>query len=322
MINILVTAVGSELSFSIIKAIKLIDYPCRLVGCDIYPEVVGKYWCSNFYIVPPALNDRQYIESLKEIITVHKIHVIVPTTDAEILLLSKYKSYFKEILNCEILVNDHAEIKIYFDKWQAYQYYIKNKIPTPKTILLDKLDGLSKKLHCMTYPLILKPRAGGGSRSIYQINSFEDIIKYLPFTPGALIQEYLFPDEAEYTAGTYRNLEGDILVIVMKRALKFGMTNSAEIILDKRLENFCREVILKTKLIGSNNIQFRVTNSGPKILEINPRFSGSAGIRANFGFNDVKMWIEEIKLQKIAQQPEIKRGFVMRYMQEQYHFNL
>ena len=64
-----------------------------------------------------------------------------------------------------------------------------------------------------------------------------------------------------------------------------------------------------------------ITNQGPKVLEINPRFSGTTGIRANFGFNDVEMSINELVLNHKFIQPVIKSGFVLRYFEEQYHFN-
>ena len=107
----------------------------------------------------------------------------------------------------------------------------------------------------------------------------------------------------------------------MKRTLKFGMTNTAEVIRDHDLTGFCKTVILKTNLTGSNNIQFRINNEGPKIIEINPRFSGTTGIRANFGFNDVEMWIDEIIFDREIIQPEIKKGIVLRFMEELYRFN-
>jgi carbamoyl-phosphate synthase large subunit len=321
MINILVTAVGSELAFSIIKAINLMKQPYRLIGCDIYPEVVGKYWCDRFYTVPPAINENEYINCLMGIVAENKVDVIIPSADTEFLALSKYKTNFKNSLNCDILVNDHAEIEMFNDKWLAYQWYLSKKIATPKTFLADNLDSLRIELRDISYPLILKPRVGGGSRQIFKINTFEDVVKYLPLVPCPIIQEYLFPDDAEYTAGTYRNLAGKVLVIVMKRTLKFGMTNTAEVTRDASLEGFCRDTMLNTNLTGSNNIQFRITEAGPKILEINPRFSGTTGIRASFGFNDVEMWIDEIKFNKSIHVPQIKTGFVLRYMHEQYHFS-
>jgi len=320
--NILVTAVGSELAFSVIKAIKLFGQPFKLFGCDIYKEVVGKYWCDKFFNVPLAKDEMDYISSIIAIIKQEDIKIIIPTADAEFIILSKYKQKFKDELNCNILIQDLGEINRFNDKWLSYKWYIKMAIPTPKTFLGNSSFKLLKKeLSRIKYPLIIKPRIGGGSRHIYKINSFKDIIKFLPLVPKPIIQEYLFPDEDEYTAGTYRTQSNEVYSIILKRSLKFGMTNTAKTIFNSDLEKFCRDTILNTKLSGSNNIQFRITPDGPKILEINPRFSGTTGIRASFGFNDVEMWINEVLLNIRPQKPFIKKGFVLRHMEEQYHFH-
>lgn len=317
--NILVTAVGSELAFSVIKAIKNITAPYKLIGCDIYEEVVGKYWCDKFYTVPLAREEDAYMNSLRKIISEERINIIIPTADIEFFILSKHKDHLKNEHGCNVLINNYEEIERFNDKWLAYQWYIKTKLPTPETYLADNIDKLKKDLEGLKYPMILKPRQGGGSRAIFKINSFEDIVKYLPIVTKPIIQEYLMPDDQEYTAGTYRTSQNKVFVIIMKRTLKFGMTNTAEIIENKELEEFCKNVILNTNLVGSNNIQFRLTNRGPNILEINPRFSGTTGIRANFGFNDVEMWINDILHNSMIVQPVIKKGFVLRFMEEQYH---
>ncbi|MBL7996097.1 ATP-grasp domain-containing protein [bacterium] len=319
MINILVTAVGSELAFTIIKAIKLMKQPYRLIGCDIYQEVVGKYWCDKFFTVPLAKDEKNYIDSVKQIVKDEGINIVIPTADLEFFVLSKHQDGFKKEFACNILINEHEEIHRFNNKWLAYQWYVDHKLPTPKTFLADNLNKLEKEISGLLYPMLLKPRQGGGSRTIFKVTSLEDIAKYQSIIPDPIIQEYLFPDDEEYTAGTYRTSSNNVLTIVMKRKLKFGMTNTAETVNNTDLDKFCKHVILNTNLKGSNNIQFRVTKDGPKILEINPRFSGTTGIRANFGFNDVEMWINEVIFGKEITQPLIKHGFALRFMEEQYH---
>jgi carbamoyl-phosphate synthase large subunit len=322
IMNILVTAVGSELAFAVIKAIKLIKQPHTLHGCDIYKEVAGKYWCDKFYNVPLAKDEDIYIKSLKDIVVKNKIQIIIPTADIEFFILSKYKKQFEKEFNCFILVQDVDEINRFNDKWLAYQWYVEHGLPTPKTYLAEKLDLLEKELSGSKYPMIIKPRQGGGSRTIFTVKNFTDIKKYHPVVPKPIIQEYLYPDDAEYTAGTYRTNSNEVFVIIMKRTLKFGMTNTAETVFNKDMETFVKQVISNTNLTGSNNIQFRLTHEGPKILEINSRFSGTVGIRAHFGFNDVEMWVNEVLYNEVPVIPAIKSGFVMRFMEEQYHISI
>jgi carbamoyl-phosphate synthase large subunit len=321
MMNILVTAVGSELAFSIIKALKLVRFPLKLYGSDINTEVAGKYWCDKFYQVPLAVNEAEYIKKLKDIVLTEKIDAIIPSNDVEILTLSRYKEEFQNSFNCLIVINSSQEVERFNDKWLSYLWFDGNKIPCPKTYLIKDLMNNENNLSGLTFPMILKPRIGGGSRLIFRINTTEELLKYSLVMPDHVLQEYLYPDNEEYTAGVYRTRKDEVFVIILKRKLKFGMTNAAETVFDSDLENFVRTSILKTNLSGSVNIQFRLTDQGPKVLEINPRFSGTTGIRANFGFNDVEMSINDLILNHKLSQPEIKKGFVLRYFEEQYHFD-
>jgi carbamoyl-phosphate synthase large subunit len=319
MINILVTAVGSELASSVIKAIKLMQTPYRLVGCDIYQEVVGKYWCDSFHLVPQCRDEEAYIKVIRKVIKEEKVDFLIPTADSEFFILPKYKRELSESYGCSLLTNDLDEIELFNDKWLAYKHYKSNVIPSPCCYLIDDLKSLKSKLKDSFFPMIMKPRLGGGSRSIYKIEAFDEIRKYREIVPNPILSEYLLPDDEEYTAGTYRTTQNIVFVIILKRKLKFGMTNSGHIVEDATLKEFCRDTILKTNLNGANNIQFRLTSEGPKVLEINPRFSGTTGIRAHYGFNEIEMWINDRKGCSL-EQPALKKGFFMRYMEEQYHF--
>jgi carbamoyl-phosphate synthase large subunit len=320
MINVLVTAVGSELAFSIIKSLKLIKPRYRIVGCDIFKEVAGKYWCDDFFQVTRAHNETLYIQQLRHIITAEGINVVIPTNDQEIYILSKYASEFIVSMNCHILVNPEEELVRFNDKWLSFLWFKSQNIHCPESWLLENSFEINEDPYKFKYPVVVKPRNGGGSRSIYKVESETDLRNISRIVPGGLVQEYLSPDDEEYTAGTYKSRENEIFVIIFKRTLKFGMTNTARIVFNNDLEHFVKEVIQKTNLIGVNNLQFRLTEDGPKVLEINPRFSGTTGIRANFGFNEAEMWINELVKGVKPSIPIIKNGFVLRFMEEQYHF--
>ena len=89
-VRILVTAVGSELALSIIKACRLSRLPIDLVGCDMQEEVVGRFWCDTFVVCPAARNESVYMAALLEIIQSNKIQILVPTSDVEIPIIAKF----------------------------------------------------------------------------------------------------------------------------------------------------------------------------------------------------------------------------------------
>ena len=67
----------------------------------------------------------------------------------------------------------------------------------------------------------------------------------------------------------------------------------------------CRKIAKGIELEGSMNIQLILTDSGPRIFEINPRFSSTVLMRHKLGFCDLLWAIDEsqgldIDLPKIA----------------------
>lgn len=318
-INLLVTAVGSELAFAVIKACRLVRHPLRLHGCDMAWEVVGRHWCDAFHTVPAARDPENYLSALTELVEAHGITAIIPTADAEFELLAAHRESFRQRLGCHILVSPLEELQRFNDKWTAHQWYQEHGIPAPATFRGDVEEDVERAVRELGFPLMLKPRVGGGSRYILRIGSREELRTHLPAVPAPMLQECVLPDDEEYTAGTYRAADGQIHVIIMHRSLKFGMTNRARSLTGRpELEAFCRDVISRTRLQGSNNIQFRIGPRGPLVLEINARFSGTTGIRAHCGFNDVEMWLTDMLGLGPVSAPHVRERLVLRYMEELY----
>ena len=55
----------------------------------------------------------------------------------------------------------------------------------------------------------------------------------------------------------------------------------------------CESVAAGMNLYGSINIQLRITDKGPRIFEINPRFSSTVLMRHRIGFCDLLWAIDE-----------------------------
>ena len=55
----------------------------------------------------------------------------------------------------------------------------------------------------------------------------------------------------------------------------------------------CKKIAVEFKLIGSMNIQLILTKAGPRIFEINPRFSSTVLMRHMLGFSDLVWSVNE-----------------------------
>ncbi|MCY0152199.1 ATP-grasp domain-containing protein [Hoeflea alexandrii] len=70
------------------------------------------------------------------------------------------------------------------------------------------------------------------------------------------------------------------------------------------------------KPVGPTNLQFRVQDDIPYLLEINPRFSSSCSLRAAFGFVEAEMCIDDLLEGRRPGVPHIRRGTALRYNED------
>jgi carbamoyl-phosphate synthase large subunit len=79
----------------------------------------------------------------------------------------------------------------------------------------------------------------------------------------------------------------------MLRKLIGGLTGWAKVIYDPQALELCEKIAIGLDLKGSMNIQMRLTECGPRVFEINPRFSSTVLMRHRVGFSDVLWAVSE-----------------------------
>jgi carbamoyl-phosphate synthase large subunit len=317
-LTVLVTAAGSELAFNVIKALRVSSRPISIATCDVSPNSLGRYWSDVFERVPPAAAGQDYVNAVMDMVRRHRIDAVIPTADAEFPVLAQHRDEFRSACACAVLVSPPEQLHNFTDKWKTAGILERLAIPAPRTALYQGEAEALEFAARVSYPLVLKPRIGGGSRMIHFPENDEELRAAVRVVAAPLLQEYLHPDDEEYTAGVFTTRHGEMHVIVLRRTLKFGMTYVAETVFSDELDEFCRGVARSIGLQGANNIQFRVTAQGPKVIEINPRFSGTVGIRAQLGFNDVEMALCDALDLPSFPHPDIRSAKVYRFMDEHY----
>ena len=73
-----------------------------------------------------------------------------------------------------------------------------------------------------------------------------------------------------------------------------GATGWAQVIEDAEIRRQCCSLADALELRGSINVQLRITNAGPRIFEINPRFSSTVLMRHRLGFQDLIWSIRDL----------------------------
>ncbi len=319
-LNIGITGIGGDVGMGILKSLKQSKYKAaRIIGFDINPYSVGLYRVDKGYIVPRA-NTAEYLSELIKICNKEKIHALFISTEQELSILSEKREIFNKTTKTKLIIANKKIIEIGLDKWKNFQFLKENKFPYPNSILF-KNNAIDVKnfINKFGFPLIIKSRIGRGSKNLYLAKNLEDFEFYVKKNNQPIIQEYLKPNNEEYTCGVF-SYNNKVFVIIFKRELNFGLTTKAVVCKDKEIETVCRNIAKQLKLEGAINIQLRKTKNGAVPFEINPRYSSTVSIRNYLGFRDVE-WAIDIFVfgkNKIKYNPPKKGTIILRYFEDFY----
>lgn len=319
MIRILVTGVGSLLGQGILKSIQGSSLECKVIGTDYFPSAVGLYWVDKGYILPdilkPNIIESEWINALINVINQEKITIVLPGLDFEIPLLAKNKSIIENKTGVTLLVSSEKVVSLGNDKWETVNYLKNNGFNYPNSSLPETVESF---IQSNRFPLIVKPRFGHTSENVFLVKNEKELNEAVETCDKPIIQEYLENPEQEYTCGV-TCIDHEILTLIsLRRTLKNGNTQQAFCERTEEIDAYIRKLTLSLKPYGPLNFQLILTERGPVVFEINPRFSGTTPIRALFGVNEVEAVIRKLTGLKIKGAYTEKEGVVIRYFENQY----
>ncbi|MBT3879731.1 MAG: ATP-grasp domain-containing protein [Candidatus Scalindua sp.] len=319
MIRILVTGAGSLLGQGILKSIQESRQKRYVVGTDYFPSAVGLYWVDKGYLLPDILKqdikEEEWLDCLVEIIIQEKIDLLLPGLDFEIPILAKNRKYIENKTGAKILVSSEKVVTIGDDKWETVKFLKNNGFNYPASTLPECLDDFTKD---NLFPYIVKPRFGHTSENVFLVKNDLELRKAIKCCDKPIIQEYISNDDQEYTCGaTY--LHSEVLTLVcLRRTLKNGNTQQAFSEKTDQIDEYINTITRAIKPYGPINFQLRLSERGPVIFEINPRFSGTTPIRALFGVNEVLAVIDAAMETGLKGNYRKKEGVVIRYFESQF----
>ncbi len=294
--RILVSGVAGDIGFGLGRILRTWPLFDSLYGIDISKDHPGSLIFDCIDVAPRADSDN-YIEWLIDYITFHKIDVFVPTSEPEILIVSKNLIALTSI--CKILINDSHLIEKSLDKYETLNYLNNCGVKVPNHGIVDFFDKPNK------YPVIAKPRRGQGSKGLNKISTDHE---FLEIPQGYVWQEYLAPDDEEYTCAVFMSKTLKSRILLLKRVLVGGYTGMAIVVKNSEIEKYVKQIIEAWNVAGLYNIQLRLTDDGPKLFEINPRISSTVVFRDKLGFEDFKWWVLETLGMNLPHYEEVCSG--------------
>jgi carbamoyl-phosphate synthase large subunit len=283
-INILVTGCGGDIGQSIGKILNENSLINNLYGCDISDKNAAQFIYSNFFLSLPCKNSN-YISALEKIVKEKNIDFIIPISEPELRFFTNEK--ISNIGDSKLILASFEAREVGFDKLNTAEFLKKEDLPFPKTLAIEAVDKI------VDFPVILKSRTGSGSSDVSIVKDMVTLTFMKNRNPDFIVQEYLDGNNGEYTCGVFRCKKGMIRTIIIKRELMGSQTGYGEIMNNLDIDSLLHKIAEKLNLIGSINVQLRLTSKGPVVFEINPRFSSTIRFRHLFGFKDLEWSIED-----------------------------
>ena len=296
--SVLVTGCGGDIGQGICRILKLSNAAKKVFGCDIHEDHIGPLFfdfCEH--IVRAA--DKAYFPALRRILSKHNIDLIIPVSEAEISTFIRH-GYSKSFEKTPVLLANANSIRIGLDKMETVNFLKTHGLAYPWTEVVEENEP-------QEIPCVLKMRSGQGSKNFVKVMDEQLIPYYKKTRPLDLWQEFLLPENEEYTCGVYRTNTGEIRTIIIRRKLLGGFTGSGITVHSDSISQYLDKIAVALDLHGSINIQLRCTDHGPVAFEINPRFSSTVVFRHLLGFQDLFWSLSELRNIPLKPYQEVKK---------------
>lgn len=280
-INVLILSAGRrvELIQCFKRASNELSIQSNIIAVDSSSLSPALYIADKFYIIP-KIDDINYLSKLIEICIKEKISIIIPTIDTELPYLAINKDLIEMKTDAKVLVSSREVIDTFGSKLKAYNYFVKNNIPTPN--IISQVDINKGKA---SFPLFIKPNRGSSSLNAYRVNDSNELELYTKIIPDFILQEYI--EGEEYTVDAFLDFQSKIISVVprLRISTRAGEILKGKTTRDESIIDFVKKILTKIKPIGQVTIQLFKTQTDMKVIEINPRFGGGAPMSIYAGAN-------------------------------------
>ena len=154
---------------------------------------------SDKAVVTPLIYDQNYIPFLIDYCQKNKIQAIIPLFDIDLPILAKNINEFKKI-GVRVIVSNIDVIAKCNDKWKNYLYLKENGFSIPHTFLTlsDTITAIDNGI--VSFPIVIKPRWGMGSLSIFEADNVEELNVLYKKTINNIHSTYLKYNESQQSS--------------------------------------------------------------------------------------------------------------------------
>ncbi len=324
-----VTSVGSGIGQAVVDSLLDSAVPVTVVGFEARSLARGQYDCDVAFQSPLA-SSPEFIPFILDCCAREGVTLLIPGSDFEAVALAEQRDALSS-QGVSTVVGPAEVVRLCRDKFAIAQHVRPQGGAFVETWkLTDVLEGASP----LSYPVVIKPRAGSGSVGVQVAFSADDLRAAVATESGegVVVQPFLADREWVRESETLARIEKRLrrsrqpvqerevsvqffLGLGGEELGSFASLNSLKAGIPMVIEPFEEEGVLDAArtvlrvlrplgLIGPVNIQGRVTEAGAVFFEVNPRFTGITHVRHLMGYREVEA---AVRLWCLGDPPEVIR---------------
>jgi len=282
--RVLVTNAKNRIAYNIVRSLatKGVEIYCA----DFVPRAMSfysKYSSGHFVYPSPFRNQEQFVECLIDKIKELKIDVLIPVYE-ELFLVAKFKDRFTQYV--KMALPEYSQILTAHnkDQWEPIASCL--QIPVPKTFAIEKFVADPGLIARLPFPLLIKPKQGGGGWGIKRVASaaeFKDFLaagshEGLPWE-RFLVQEFIEGDTlCVAMVFSHGQLRGKVAYRQIREYPVFGGQATCRVSVSNPIaEDNLQRLLEQLEWHGVCQADFIVDKATqvPYLIDINPRFWGS-----------------------------------------------
>ena len=321
--NVLIFEGRARQSLPLAKAFK--HQGCRVTAlCESRFDVsyVSRYVDHKILGICDSSDEQGTADQVFELIKTGEFNLVVPTTDFSAMILSKYKERYLPF--CKIASNDWEVFQVAMDKNQTMRICSEIGLPCPLTFFgIDNLE----EIRGLQFPIVMKPKIGYGAIGFHIVNNQKELDDLFAGINSQEIcnyvfQEYIPQTDLQYECAMFmddHNEAKTALVFSKNRWFPIeGGSSTLNITVDRPdIIESCKKLLQSINWRGAADIDLiqDPRDDKAKIMEINPRVSGSVKIAFIAGVDQAKQMIELAEGKQVTEYKDYKLGLRLRCIQ-------
>lgn len=322
---------GASLGTELLKCLRLADR-YEVYGCDVSCTAYGLYdeGFRRTYLV----HRETYIDDVVQACRDAGARWLLPGGEQPMVLLGEARDRLLAE-GIGLVGNDSGLVSRFADKSAAFERLQALGIAIPRTMRAGTGRGFEEGVGL---PCIIKPATGtGGSTLVFFATSEAEAAAYADHIARAggipVAQEYVRPDEGEFTVGVLSTPDGEVAgSVALRRSLDAKLSvmsrDRGGVVSSGYSQGYIaefaeirRQAEAIARAIGSRgpiNVQGRVRDGRLLPFEINPRLSASCYLRAMAGFNEPDLLLQYLAFGAPIAPGPLRAGWYLRSLAERF----